>query len=168
MNELSAAKESDKNGISEIDNTMDTIAPILLALKVDKTVLIQFGLLVLFFNLLAPLFFNKIKEVLEYRDSKTTKLESHAHAVYKQSEDLAEQYKAKVEKTHQDSQGVANKKKNETLNKEKEILKSAEEQIDAEYESRKSKIQKEVLEKRTVVMAEAEKLAGNLVEKLTK
>lgn len=147
---------------------MDTIVIILQALKIDKTVLIQFGLLVLFFNLLAPLFFNKIKEILEYREGKTTKLESHAHAVYKQSEDLAEEYKAKIEKTHQDSQGIANKKKNDVLNKEREILKQAETSLDTDYENRKSKTLKEMSDKRAVVMAEADKLAGNLVEKLTK
>jgi len=147
---------------------MDTIVIILQALKIDKTVLIQFGLLVLFFNLLAPLFFNKIKEILEYRESKTSKLESHAHAVYKQAEDLAEQYKAKIEKTHQDSQSVANKKKSDILNKEKDLLKQAEANLDSDYENRKSKILKEMSEKRSVVMAEADKLAGNLVEKLTK
>lgn len=147
---------------------MDTIVIILQALKIDKTVLIQFGLLVLFFNLLAPLFFNKIKEILEYRESKTTKLESHAHAVYKQAEDLAEQYKAKIEKTHQDSQSVANKKKSDILNKEKDLLKKAEASLDSDYENRKSKILKDMSEKRSVVMAEADKLAGNLVEKLTK
>lgn len=147
---------------------MDTIVIILQALKIDKTVLIQFGLLVLFFNLLAPLFFNKIKEILEYRESKTTKLESHAHSVYKQAEDLAEQYKAKIEKTHQDSQSVANKKKSEILNKEKDLLKKAEASLDSDYENRKSKILKDMSEKRSLVMAEADRLAGNLVEKLTK
>lgn len=147
---------------------MDMIVVILQALKIDKTVLIQFGLLVLFFNLLAPLFFNKIQEILEYRESKTTKLESHAHAVYKQAEDLAEQYKAKVEKTHTDSQSAASKKKSEVMSLENDLLKKAEDQLSSEYDQRKSKILKEIAEKRVVVMAEADKLAGNLVEKLTK
>lgn len=147
---------------------MDTIVIILEALKIDKTVLIQFGLLVVFFNLLAPLFFNKIKEILEYRESKTTKLESHSHAVYKQAEDLAEQYKAIVEKSHQDSLGSAGKKKSEVLNKESDLLKQAENQLSSEYEDRKSKLLKEISEKRSAIMAEADKLTGNLVEKLTK
>jgi F0F1-type ATP synthase membrane subunit b/b' len=147
---------------------MDTIVVILTALKIDKTVLIQFGILFVFFNILAPLFFKRIQDILEYRESKTSKLENHAHAVYKQAEDLAEQYKAKVEKTHADSQLSASKKKNEVLEKEKSIIKSAEEQINSEYEIRRTQLLSDVSEKRTAVMAEAEKLAGNLVEKLTK
>jgi F-type H+-transporting ATPase subunit b len=147
---------------------MDTILLILRALKIDQTVLIQFGFLLVFFNTLAPLFFRRMQEVLELRESKTTKLESQAHNIYKKAEDLAEQYKAKIEKTHQDSQDIAQKKKNDTLNKEREILKGLEEKMNSEYEERKSKIHNEMAEKRTHIMAEADKLAGNLVEKLTK
>lgn len=147
---------------------MDTIVIILKALKIDQTVLIQFGILLVFFNILAPLFFKRIQEILEYREGKTTKLETHAHAVYKQAEELAEQYKAKVEKTHSDSQQVTQKKKSEVLDKERELLKSAEDKLNSEYDERKAKILKEMSEKRTAVMAEADKLAGNLVEKLTK
>ena len=147
---------------------MDTIVIILKALKIDQTVLIQFGLLLIFFNTIAPLLFKKIQAVLELRESKTVKLESNAHNVYKKAEDLAEQYKAKVEKTHQDSQAKSQKKKSEILNTEKDLLKSFENKLGSEYEERKAKIQKEISEKRTIVLAEADKLAGNLVEKLTK
>lgn len=147
---------------------MNTIVIILQALKIDKTVLIQFGILVVAFNILAPLFFRRLQEILEYRESKTTKLENHAHAIYKQAEELAEQYKGKIEKTHADSQQHSSKKKNEVLEKNRELIKSAEDQINNEYEERKAKLVKEVAEKRAAVMAEAEKLAGNLVEKLTK
>ncbi len=147
---------------------MDTILVIINALKIDKTALIQFGILLVLFNILAPMFFKKLQEVLEKREGKTTKLENHAHAVYKQAEELADQYKAKIEKTHSDSQLHTQKKKSDVMNKERDQLKSAEEKINSEYDERKNKILKDLSEKRTVVMAEADKLAGNLVEKLTK
>lgn len=147
---------------------MGTIVIILTALKIDQTALIQFGILLVLFNTIAPLLFKKIQTVLELRESKTTKLESHAHNVYKKAEDLAEQYKAKVEKTHQDSQDVSQKKKSDVLTKERDLLKSEEEKLSSEYEQRKAKIQKEMSEKRMAVMAEADKLTSSLVEKLTK
>jgi F-type H+-transporting ATPase subunit b len=147
---------------------MGTVGIIITALKIDKTVFIQFGILFVFFNLLAPLFFNRIKAVLEFREGKTTKLENHAHAVYKQAEELAEQYKARVEKTHTDSQLITQKKKNDILKSESDLVKLAEDKLNSEYEERKSKILKEMSEKRAVVMAQADQLAGNLVEKLTK
>jgi F-type H+-transporting ATPase subunit b len=147
---------------------MDTIVIILKALKIDQTAIIQFGMLVIFFNTIAPLLFKKMQTVLELRESKTTKLESHAHDIYKKSEDLAEQYKAKVEMTHQDSQSGFQKKKLEVLNKEKEILKSVEDKLESEYDDRKAKILEEMTNKRTEIMAEADKLSGSLIEKLTK
>jgi F-type H+-transporting ATPase subunit b len=147
---------------------MDTIVIILNALKIDKTVLIQFGLLLFFFNLLAPLLFKKIQAVLELRENKTTKLESQSHDVYKKAEELASQYKAKVEKTHADSQGIAQKKKSDIVNAELQAIKELEDKLALEYEAKKNKIQKEMSEKRAVIMAEADKLSGNLVEKLTK
>ena len=147
---------------------MNTIVTILNSLKIDKTFLIQFGLFIVFFNIIAPLLFKKLQEVLDLRDSKTTKLESHAHHIYKQAEDLAEQYKGSVEKTHQDSQAIASKKKAEILAKEKEVLTGAEEKMSADYEGKRSTLLKELSEKRVAVMAEAEKLSSNLVDKLTK
>jgi len=148
--------------------TMDMIKPIIEALLIDKTVLIQFALLLIFFNLLAPLFFKRIQDVLEIRESKTTKLESNAHAVYKQAEDLAEQYKAKIEKTHQDSQSENHKRKSEIADKEKEMIKAEEEKISSEYDERKSKVLKDIANKRITVMAQADNLASDLVDKLTK
>lgn len=147
---------------------MDTILVIIKALNIDQTALIQFGILLVFFNTIAPLFFEKIQAVLELRESKTTKLESKSHDVYKKAEGLADQYKAKVEKTHQDSQETIQKKKSEISNEEREILKTEENKLSDEFDQRMAKIQKEMAEKRTLVMAEADKLAGNLVEKLTK
>ncbi len=147
---------------------MSIILTVLNALKIDQTFLIQFGLLIISFNILAPLFFKRIQKVLEYREGKTTKLENQTHSVYKKAEELSAQYKAKVEKTHQDSHNSAMKKKADILRKEHEILQAAEEKISAEYDSRKAKIFNEILEKKLVVMAEAENLSGSLIDKLTK
>lgn len=147
---------------------MNTIVTILNSLKIDATFLVQFALFVVFFNIIAPLLFKKLQEVLDLRESKTTKLESHAHHVYKQADDLAEQYKGSVEKTHQDSQAINQKKKAEIMAKEKEVLDGAEEKLTSDYEGKRSSLLKELTEKRSAVMAEAANLSNNLVEKLTK
>jgi F-type H+-transporting ATPase subunit b len=147
---------------------METIVVIIKALKIDQTVFIQFALLLVFFNILAIFFFKRLQAVLDYREGKTTKLENHAHAVYKQAEDLAAQYKAKVEKTHKDSLAQAQKKKSDALNREHEILREAEEKLNQEYESNRAIILKDMSKKRESALAEADKLSGNLVEKLTK
>lgn len=147
---------------------MGTIYTILNSLKVDQSFYIQFALFLVFFNILAPLLFKKVQAVLELREGKTVKLDSHANHVYKQAEDLAEQYKGSVEKTHQDSQSIATKKKTEIMSKEREVLAINEEKMNGEYEGKRSVLIKEFAEKRTSVMAEADKLSTTLVEKLTK
>ncbi len=147
---------------------MGTIYTILQSLKIDQTFYVQFIMFVVFFNIIAPLLFKKLQEVLDLRDSKTTKLESHAHHVYKQADDLAVQYKGSIEKTHTESQAIATKKKNEILEKEKQIFVSAEEKLSSEYEAKRATLLKEIAEKKTAVMAEATILSNTLVEKLTK
>ena len=147
---------------------MGTIYTILQSLKIDQTFYVQFIMFVVFFNIIAPLLFKKLQEVLDLRDNKTTKLESHAHHVYKQADDLAEQYKGTIEKTHTESQTIASKKKSEVLAKEREILDSAEEKMNGEYEAKRAALLKEIAEKKTAVMAEASLLSNTLVEKLTK
>ncbi|MBC7712999.1 MAG: hypothetical protein H7177_06655 [Rhizobacter sp.] len=147
---------------------MGTVYTILNSLKIDKSFYVQFILFIVFFNILAPLLFKKIQIILELRESKTVKLDSHANHVYKQAEDLAEEYKGSVEKTHQDAQSVATKAKSEILSKERTILTSAEEKMTEEYEGKRSVLLKDFSNKRVAVMADAEKLSNTLVEKLTK
>ena len=147
---------------------MNTIVTILNSLKIDQTFLVQFVLFIVFFNIIAPVLFKRLQEVLDLREQKTTKLDSHANHVYKQADDLAVQYKASIEKTHTDSQMVATKKKAEVLAKEKAIFVSAEEKLTGEYEGKRSSLLKDLSDKRVTVLAEAEKLSNTLVEKLTK
>ena len=71
--------------------------------------------------------------------------------------------------THSVSHSVSvSKKKFDILTKEKDILKSLEDKLESEYDERKSKILDDMAKKRTEIMAESDKLAGSLVEKLTK
>lgn len=141
---------------------------IIKSLKIDQTVILQFVIFVIFFNIIAPVLFKRLQEILDLREAKTTKLDSSANHIFKQADDLHEQYNGKIEKTHQDAHSQATKKKNETLVEEKAVLTSAEEKMTAEYEVKKGVLLKEIAEKRNVVMAEAEKLSGNLLDKLTK
>lgn len=147
---------------------MNTIVTILNSLKVDQTFLIQFVLFVVFFNIIAPILFKRVQEVLDLRENKTTKLDSHANHIYKQADDLAVQYKASIEKTHNDSQAIATKKKAEFAAKEKALFASEEEKMNSEYEGKRLSLLRDLAEKRTSVLAEAEKLSNTLVEKLTK
>ena len=147
---------------------MDAILSIFQSLGVDQTVFVQFILVIIVFTILSSLLFPKVQEVLELRESKTTKLEGHAHTLYKKAEELADQYKNQIEKTHQEAQAVSSKKKAELLNAENAALKKKEEEIQKEYEAKRAEVLKEVSSKKTAVLSEAEQLSKSLLEKLTK
>jgi F-type H+-transporting ATPase subunit b len=147
---------------------MDMILTIFKSLGVDQTVFIQFVILIVVFSLVSNLLFKKLQEVLELRESKTTKLENTAHAIYKQADELAEQYKAHVEKTHQESHHANQKKKAELASAHKDKLKNAEEQFTKEYEEKRELILKEIENQKQALMSQVGELSGSLVDKLTK
>lgn len=147
---------------------MEMIVTIFKSLGVDQTVFIQLVSLVIIFVILKTLLFGKLKEVLELREKKTVKLEGAAHAVYKQAEELQDQYQAHIEKTHQDSHLKTQKIKNEVKEKENKRLKETEELLAREYEAKRAAMVNEINAQRTKSLAEVENLSKNLVEKLTK
>ena len=147
---------------------MDMIITIFKSLGVDQTVFIQFVILIVIFAVVSNVLFERVKTVLEYREGKTTKLESTAHAVYKQADDLAEQYKARVEKTHQDSHHEAQKKKMEIAHREREIIKNAEDNINKEYEEKRSALLSEMSAIKNKNLKEVDQLSSSLVDKLIK
>ena len=147
---------------------MDMIVTIFKSLGVDQTVFLQFITLIIVFILVSNLLFSRLKEVLDLRETKTTKLEGDAHQIYKKADELKEQYKAKIEKTHQESNHHAQTKKNQFLKESRDLIKSAEEKLNAEYESKKATILANFKNKREKSLAEVDSLSKNLVDKLTK
>ncbi len=147
---------------------MNAILTIFQSLGVDQTFFVQFALVIILFTILSTFLFPKVKEVLELRESKTTKLEGHANSVYKKADELAEQYKSHIEKTHQDAQANASKKKSDILNAEREALKKKEEEIQKNYEEKRAKVIAEISSKKAQVLAQADELSKSLLDKLTK
>lgn len=135
-------------------------------LGVNETFFIQFAIVIVIFNLLSLVLFKKLKEVLDNREAKTTKLEGEAHAVYKRADELAAQYKAKIDETHQQAHQHHTKNKEEIAKKNKEGFKSAEAQINAEYEGKRKVMIAEVEQVKNKSLAEVDSLSKNLVQKL--
>ncbi len=144
------------------------IVTIFKSLSVDQTVFIQFVSLLIIFIILSTVLFNRLKDVLDHRENKTTKLEDNAHAVYKKADELAEQYRAHVEKTHHESQVKSSKKKSDILTNEKSLIKEAEEKLTKEYEEKRAMLEKEFSEKRKSALAQVAELSSQLVTKITK
>jgi F-type H+-transporting ATPase subunit b len=147
---------------------MDMIVTIFGSLGVDKTVFIQFAILLLTFIACTTLFFSRLKEVLDLRETRTTKLEGNAHAIYKKAEELSEQFKAKVEKTHQEAHSAALTKKNEIVNQNKKLIEETEAKLNAEYEAKRAAMYADFNSKKEKSLLEVESLSNSLIEKLTK
>lgn len=147
---------------------MDAIISILNSLKIDSTVIIQFIIFVVFFNLIAPLFFKRLQAVIDLREEKTTKLDSNATDLYKKVEELDSKYNSTIEKAHQENQVVASQKKSEISATEKVFQNAEEAKLESEYEAKRAELLKEVSSHKAAVLSEAEKLSNSLVEKLTK
>lgn len=147
---------------------MDAILSIFQSLGVDQTVFVQFASVIVIFAILSGVLFPKVKEVLDLRESKTTKLDGNANNLYKKAEDLSVQYKSVIEKTHTESQATSAKKKAELSDSERAELKKTEEAIQKDYEAKKAVVMKEIESKKSSVLSEADQLSKSLLEKLTK
>ncbi len=144
---------------------MDLILSVFKKLNVDQTVFIQFGILVVLFFLLKVIFFNKLQFVLELRESKTTKLEDNANKTFSQAESLSQKYKEQIDKAYVEAQDKYNKRKNEILDREKQNIKTAENQINQEVEKERAAFVAELDSKKKEVLDNADSLAKNLVDK---
>jgi len=144
---------------------MDLVLSVFKKLNVDQTVFIQFAILVVLFFLLKVIFFNKLQFVLELRESKTTKLEDNANKTFSEAESLSQKYKDEIDKAYVEAQEKYNKRKLEILDREKQNIKTAENQISQEVDQERTKFVAELDSKRKEVLDNADSLAKNLVDK---
>lgn len=146
---------------------MDAIIGIFTKLGVDSTIFPLFIVFLIFFFVLKAVFFNKLQEILELRETKTTKLEGNANEMLTEADELEKKYKTKIELAYQEAQTDLGEKKNEILTKEKGVIQEAQAEVNAEYQEKRKAFQVEFTAKREDVMKSADSLAKNLVEKLT-
>ena len=144
---------------------MDLVLSVFKKLNVDQTFFIQFAILVALFFLLKVIFFNKLQFVLELRESKTTKLEDNANKTFSKAESLSQKYKEQIDKAYVEAQNKYNKRKTEILDRERQNIKSAENQINKEVEQERVKFVAELESKTKEVLDNADSLAKNLVDK---
>ncbi|MDD0854739.1 hypothetical protein HBN50_16640 [Halobacteriovorax sp. GB3] len=146
---------------------MDTIIGIFKSLGVDQSIFTQFIIVCILYFILRNLLFNKLQEVLELREGKTTKLEENANKKFIEAENLAKAYKEKVEQAQTDAYSDLSKKKEEVIKREKQTIKAAEAKLNQEIEQKAQEFKAEVEAKKQEVLGNAEALANDLVTKLT-
>lgn len=146
---------------------MDTIIGIFKSLGVDSTVFTQFIIICILYLVLRNLLFNKLQEVLELREGKTTKLEENANKKFIEAENLAKSYKEKINNAQSEAFSKLSKVKEDILKVEKDKLKEEEAKLNGEIEAKAKLFKEEVDQKKQQILASADSLANDLINKLT-
>ncbi|MFZ8999880.1 MAG: hypothetical protein ACO20H_01150 [Bacteriovoracaceae bacterium] len=145
---------------------MDLILSIFKRLELDITIVYQFVITILLFVILNQVFFKKLLEVLKLRESKTEGLENEANSKIKKADEMAQQYKEKVDEAFSVAQeGLKNKKKviKDKLQKEVAVFTL---QKNNEAEEQMVSFKQGFESKKDSIVLKADELSNDLVNKL--
>ncbi|PIK14312.1 hypothetical protein [Halobacteriovorax sp. JY17] len=146
---------------------MDTFLNIFKSLGADITFFYQLALVIIFYFVLKYSLFGKLQEVLELRENKTTRLEGNANKKFAEAEELAQKYKAELNKANQEAYSLLSDKKNSALDAQKSKLKEVENQLNIQVETKRKEFMAELETHKANVLKEADSLSSDLVNKLT-
>lgn len=147
---------------------MEKIINIFQSLGVDESFFVQFAVVVILYFLLKVLLFEKLQYVLELRENKTTKREDGANKQLNEAEDMALKYKESMNKIQQEAHQLIVRKRTEAEEKQKNEIKLKSKELEKKLEKLRVQYTAEIDSKKDDVLAQADQLAGQLVEKLTK
>lgn len=136
------------------------------ALQLNPTIFIQFVIILVFFFVIKAAFFNKLKFVLETRESKTTKLEEAANENFEKATKLAREYRVLIDETYDQAQEENTKKKEELLKEASLRVAKASKEADSFLKAKEVEIEQEIQTKRDEILKEAPALSNKLVEKI--
>lgn len=100
------------------------------------------------------------------REGKTTKLEEGAAKAYQEAERLANTYEEKISEVQRNALDQFHHQKAKIIEREKLALKSVQVELEKEFQDSQSAFEGEVSKKREQVMAGADGLSNELVQKL--
>lgn len=144
------------------------ISQILHSLELNQTFFIQFGLIVASYLIIKIVFLSKLQEVVETRESKTTKLEAEVHKKFAQIDSMASQYKEKIEIAHEEAQRVYQSKRAIIIDEQNKKIKEAEAKIANVVEAKKKELEKEVASVKEVALSKVSELSQDLLGRLVK
>lgn len=147
---------------------MDLVLSIFQQLGADKSIFVQFGIITVMFVLSKQLFFGHLQRVLDTREDKTTKLAGDADKQFEEVNQLADQYKDKMQAASREMKSNLDSSKNEIIKSAESRYRTSETETNAEVEKARKEIETEVKSQEEAVLSQAQALADNLVEKITK
>ena len=147
---------------------MDMMVDIFKQLGANESLMYQFGIVVVMYFLTKFLFLDHLQKVLDTREDKTVNLEGNAEKQFAEIDKLQKEYKEKMLTVNKSLKEKADKSKNEIIKTHEKKYRSEEEQVNSFIEKSRKEIESEIEEKKDKIMQEAEQLASNLVQRMTK
>ncbi|MDH5580732.1 MAG: hypothetical protein OEY33_02415 [Bdellovibrionales bacterium] len=145
---------------------MDLILSIFKRLDLDITILYQFVITVLLFVILNQVLFKKLLEVLRLRESKTEGLENEANSKLKRADEMAKQYKDKIDGAFSEAQEDLKNKKKAIKDQLQEEVKGYTLQKSNEAEEQMVSFKEGFESKKDSIVLKADELSKDLVNKL--
>lgn len=136
-------------------------------LDLNKSFFHQLGIIICFFALAKYALFDKLKLVLELRDSKTNKLSNSAEDDFNKATTLGEKYKSLIDGAYDKAQESLTNNKKKLAEEEAAAVSKAEQEAGEFLNEKRQQYTAEIEGKRAEVMAEANSLTKELVSKIT-
>lgn len=147
---------------------METLQGIFLQLGVDSSILPQFIITILMFFLTKFIFFKHLQEILETRVEKTVKLENSADKEFEKINQIAAEYKSKIDTATKESLQSLSKTKTEITHKFDAEYKAKEKEVNDYIEVQRTKVVSEIESKKSELFSNVSELSNLLVKKITK
>lgn len=147
---------------------MDMIVDIIKQLGADGSLLHQFIVVVVVFYLTKFLFLDHLQAILDHREDKTVNLEGNAEKQFDEIEKIQKEYNTKLQSASKQLKEKTDQAKFTITKREEGRYRAKEEEVSSFIDDARKKLEVELAEKREKVLGEAEVLASNLVEKVTK
>lgn len=147
---------------------MDTIVNIFVSLGVQKIIVVQFASVVVFYFILTKIFFSKLQFVIETRDAQTTKREGSANKMFAKAEALAAEYKKSIDQAQSENFELLSKKKAAFIERQKNELKQKNQEVEESLDSARAESMKKIESQKNQIMAQADELSKQLVDRFNK
>ena len=141
-------------------------APVFKGLKVDGSLIIQFGLVIIIWGVLKLLFLDKLKEILINRERQTSGLEKQTEAALQKVQVLSEKYRLEIEAARLRAQEEFAKHREFVAQREEKKYRLAEGEVLEEGKKILRDFNDDFAQRASRVRAQAAELSHLLVNKL--
>jgi F-type H+-transporting ATPase subunit b len=146
---------------------MDPLIAIFSQLGLDSTFFAQLIISAVVILLSQILVFNYLKDIIDLRESKTTKLEREAELKLKAANNYLQDYQKLIDLQYQKTNRILDSKKQEFLNNESQNLINLQSKLNKDNKELKEKFKEELKMKSDLLKDEVADLSKFLVNKIT-